>query len=457
MVEQESPYQLITAAQPKAKAEPKYPWVNQWWFILLAALFTFQTITPMLQWPIGLPRTIILTVEIFSALAAFFAFAIMLTKDRIPKGVLVILGITLVWGIVAFYEGQSVAAFLWGWWRFFLPPLLCIFTYLAIGNPKNFAEWFLKFCVALLVFQVIVQLIMVGLGYPTGDNLAGTFGRNGVMHLTMVIFFAVCMGIGHWIATGQIKYMLVLLTLGAVGSILDGTKFYVFAIIALLVVAAVINMIQGGRIRRLFVFTGVMILVLAVLFPTFDGMLEESGTTSLTGLLDPDTLIDYLMYTNVGNDGRSYVGRGYAPILAWQQLQRDVTTTLFGFGLGSRSTSSQLGLAGAAFQDDPYGMVNGSTLAQLMLEFGVIGMMVFLLIIIWINMYLFRYLRKRPEPYKASMTYGLILFTSFWPVWIWYHNVAAAAATLTLYWVTLGYILYQLMGRSRRSKLPHRA
>lgn len=433
--------------------------MKQWWFLLLAMLFVFEVITPFLQWPIGLPKTVILATEGAVALTVFSAFAVMLTEDRIPKGMLVILGMTLVWGVVAFFEGQSLATFLWGWWRFFAFPLVGVFTYLVIGDPKGFAEWFIKFCLALLAFQVMVQIIMFGLGYPVGDNMSGTLGKNGVMQFTMMVFFVTCMAVGHWMVTNQLKYLLWALVLGTAGSVLDTTKFYFFGIVAILLVALALNMVQGGRFRRLIIFLGIISLGAVVIVPVFNKLAAPLDNKMLQDYLDPDVLIEYLMYTNINTSGGGYVGRGYAPIYAWEQLQRDMTTTLFGYGLGSRTTSTLLGLTGAGFQEDIYG-VNGSTLGAWMLEYGLFGMLLFLLVIIWITMRLFQYLKTNPEPYKASIAYGLILFTAFWPVWIWYHNVWSGEVMKALYWISLGYILRQAFAppprpASSRVRLPH--
>ena len=126
--------------------------------------------------PSGLPGAITMGMEGAAALIAFFTFTFMMKENKIPQVVLLILGITFIWGIVSVFEGQSPAALAWGWWRFFKYPLAGLFAYLVIDSPKDFAKWFFKFCLALLAFQVGVQLVMYAMGYPISDELAGTFG-----------------------------------------------------------------------------------------------------------------------------------------------------------------------------------------------------------------------------------------------------------------------------------------
>ncbi|MBW7959087.1 MAG: hypothetical protein H3C69_05975 [Candidatus Promineofilum sp.] len=437
--------------------------MKQWWFLLLAMLFISEATVPFLRWPIGMPKATMVLTEGISALVAALTFAFMLTKDRIPKGMLVILGITLVWGIVAFFEGQSLAMFLWGWWRLFLYPLVGLFTYLVIGDPKGFAGWFIKFCMGFLAFEVVVQIIMYLLGFPPGDDLAGTFGWHGVNPFTMMAFFVACMGLGHWMVTNQLKYMLLALSLGAIASVLNVTKFYFFAIVPLSLTAFVLNVGQSGRLRKLIVFVSLSLLGVIVIVPMLDAQLAIKDNTTLQDYLDPDMVMRYIMTTKINTNDATYIGRGYAPIYSWERLQRDTTTMLFGYGLGSRSSSDALGLVGAGFRNDVFGTfydINSTTLGNWMLEYGLVGIGLFLGMIIWIDMQLFRYLKTKPEPDKAAIAYGLILFTSFWPVWIWYHNVWSAQIMKALYWISLGYILRQAFAppprpASSRVRLPH--
>lgn len=440
--------------------ESKYPWMKQWWFLLLAALLVSVTIVGLLQWPFRMTRLVVVPVEGLAALIVLSTFAIMLAQDRIPRGMLVILAITLIWGIVVFFEGQTLAMFLWGWWRFFAYPLIGLFTYLVTANnPKGFAEWFIKFCIALLALQLVVQAVMFAMGYPVGDQLGGTLGRRGTGELSMVVFLINSIALGHWLTTSQLKYVVPVLLMSAGSAILGEMKFYFFAIAVILLLIFVLNVLQGGRFRKLFVFIAIAVLGAFILVPIFNATLTQYHKNSLEEFFDLDELTGYLMHTSVDSQGVAYIGRGYAPIYAWQGMQRDSTTILFGYGLGSRTTSNELGISGAGMQSDAFSAyrgVNTTTLASWMLEYGLVGMAVFLLIIIWTVMQLFRYLRTRPDIYQTSLTYGLILYTSLWPVWIWYSDVWAGQVMKALYWIALGYILGQALAPKKQAPSPAR-
>ncbi|MBP9500643.1 MAG: hypothetical protein KBF17_00635 [Candidatus Promineofilum sp.] len=414
--------------------------MGEWWFLLLAFLFLAESFVPFLRWPLGLPKAVEISIHGFTGLILLAAFAIMLKEDRIPKGILVVLGITFIWGIVAFYEGQSIPAFIWGWYRMFKYPLIGLFAYLVIDDPRDFAKWFLRFCLAFLAFQVSVQVIMYALGFPTGDAMGGTFGWKGSAPFLMLVFFITSIMLGQWLATRSVKYLALVLVLGFLGSILSITKFYLIGLILMLGVAALIQIIWSGKLRQFLVFHLLFIVIGAVFLPIYNNFLVQQGMSTIQEFLQDDKLEAYLFTVNENVGGNYYLGRGQSIVYGWQQIQRDSVTTMFGHGLGSRSNSSFLGIGGIRYQDDVYGGVSSSGLGTWIQEYGLIGLMVFLLIVVLINMRLFKITRRITDPYQLSLTYGLILFTSCLPVWLFYIDLTVASAMAILYCVSLGYI-----------------
>ena len=453
MVEQDSQYQRIAVAPARERAEPKYPWMGEWWFRLLALVFLAELFVPFLRWPFGMPKMVEGSIHGLIGLAVLAVFAIMMTEDRIPKGILVILGITLIWGIVVIYEGTSIPAFLWGWYRMFRYPLVGIFAYLTADDPKDFAKWFVKFCMALLVFQVGVQVVMYAMGYPINDEMGGTFGWRGVAKYIMMVFFIVSVMIGHWMATRELKYLVVAMALGLLGSILSATKFYLFGLLIMLGVAALIQIIWGGKLRQLLIFLVLLIIIGAVFVPIYNNFLVGMGLPTLNEVMQGEALERYLFSVEGSPGDGYYLGRGQSLIYGWQQIQRDTVTTLFGHGLGGRSSSVLLGIGGASFQNDVYGGASSSGLGVWMQEYGLVGLTVFLLIAAWINMRLFQFARRFKDPFQLSMTYGLIVFTTCFPVWTFYISLTAAGVMAILYCVALGYIFRQGV---RSAALPFR-
>lgn len=436
----------------KKKVRARDTWTRQGWFRLLALVFLTELFVPFLLWPLGLPRVLLGLTEVAAALVILVAFAYMLKEDKIPRAVLLIGGITFIWAMVSTFEGQSPAATAWGWWSLFKYPLLGLFAYLVQGWPTDFARWLFRFCIGLLVFEVFMQLVLLAMGVQIGDDsLAGTFGHKGVLQFTMMVFFIVALALGHWLATYQWKSLLLVLALGMAGSTLNGTKFYLVAVGMMVIATLILHMIRGGQFRQLFLYIVLISTIGAIGLPLYNSYLASRGKPSLQELLTLESIEGYLFTDGTNATDSTYnIGRGLAMTLAWQQVQRDTTTTLFGFGLGTRTQSTILGIRGSVLEEDVYG-VGMDTLATWLQEFGVLGISLFLLFNAWAMLRLLRYARMADDPYRATLAYGLILFTLFWPVWMFYQKAWSAGFMMSLYWVAFGYMFHVIYAPQRRA------
>lgn len=450
MARQEYLYQEATPAPTRKKVRARDNWMRQGWFRLLAFVFLIELFVPSLIWPVGLPRATSGMIEIAAAIVVLFAFAYMLKEDRVPAAVLLIGGVTFIWGLLATFEGQSFAATAWGWWGLFKYPLIGIFAYLVQGWPPDFARQFFRFGVALLVFEIAAQLVLLAAGFPLGDSLAGTFGHKGVMQFSMMVFFLVALALGHWLATYKWKTLLLVLGLGMLGSTLNGTKFYLIAVGLMAVATLVIHMIRGGQMRQLFLYIVLVAMAGAVLLPVYNSYLQSRGRPPLQDLLTLESMEGYLFTDGTNATDSSYnIGRGLAVTYGWQQIQRDWTTTLFGYGLGTRSQSTVLGIRGSVLQEDIYG-VGTVSLGTWIQEYGLVGLTIFFTFCLWTVVKLFRFARTTHDPYQAALAYGLLLYTLFWPVWLFYHKSWSAGVMMILYWVSLGYTFHLIYAPGRR-------
>lgn len=434
-------------------------WTREWWFRLLAILLFAELIVPFFLWKAGLPASTDFFREVVAAAIVGLVFAFMLLRDRIPGALLLILGITLIWGMLALLEGQAMAPTAWGWWRLFKYPLIGIFAYLVPRWPADFARWFFRFCVGLLIFEIGVQLVQFAMGAPPGDSLAGTFPWKGVGPFTMFVFFVVCLGFGHWLATHQAKGLLLIIALGTVGAMLSVTKFYLMAVALLGVATLVLHLVRGGRFRQLFLYVALFILSAAIFLPVYNTFIANTrGLKPLQEYLTMDSLEGYLFSDGKGaEDGKYNLGRGLAITYAWQQISGDPVTTLFGFGLGSRTSSIALNVSGRVLDDDLYGGVNAATLGTWIQEFGLVGVGLFLCLNIWMAWKMLRHARHVDDPYLATLEYGLALFTLMWPLWLWYQKPWVSGVMMTLYWVGIGFVFQQINRPfKRRSRFADR-
>ncbi len=449
-------HQPIQATKPAGKTESR-AWMRTAWFRLLAVLLIVELIWPFLLWKAGLPQRLDFVTDVIAGAIVGLTMAYMLLKNRMPGAMLVIIAITVIWALVGAFEGQAASVTLWGWWRLFKYPLLALFIYLISRWPNDSARLIFKFLVVTLVFQVLVQFAQYATGEPPGDSLAGTFGHKGVGAYSVFVFFVVCVGLGHWLATGRWKYLGLILILGLVAMMLSVTKFYVFATAVLLIFALVLHLVRGGQFRYLFLYVALAVLAGAIFVPVYNSFIATTrGLKPLQEYMTRDAIESYLFREEESaQEGLYKLGRGGAIVYAWQQIQRDVTTTLFGYGMGSRSYSTALGIAGATLEDDLYGGGGSTSLGVWIQEYGVLGMAIFLAINFWIMAKLFRLARRTSDPYEATLAYGLIIFTFFWPIWLWYQKTWLYGMVMICYWATLGFLFQSIYPRlRRRSRRP---
>ncbi len=409
--------------------------------LLLLAAFAVDLLTPFLVWKGILPSGVRWLSDLAVAGVLVLTLVHILSFDHIPKAVLLILSMSLIGITVALFEGQSILATAWGWWLFFRYLFVGIFAYLQPIWPKNFARWLIHLCIVILTFEVVVQFGQYFNGEIPGDNLAGTFGRNGTASLIIFILFTFCLALGQWLTDGKWQWLAWTLVLGGISSVLGEIKLFPFVILALGVATLFIKILQGRRLHKLLIYL-VLLGAVTLIFTNFYNTVvaEERGTRRLEEFLELQTLKNYLNFTR-SEGGRYELGRGFALTLGWEIIQKDTTTFLFGMGLGARGESVALGIAGEGLRQSYYGFTSGTSLLVLMQELGVIGLAIIGGVILWIIITLARDIKLDPGSNVTILRYALILFSIGWPVWLWYTSVWATSVTMLLYWVTLGYVL----------------
>jgi hypothetical protein len=311
--------------------------------------------------------------------------------------------------------------------------------------------------IGIMAFEVLVQLIRFALGEPAGDSLAGTFGDHGMTAQTMFNLLVISLGFGHWMATRTWKLLLLTLVLGLVSSMLNVTKFFIPVVVLLGIGSFALQMIRGGHVRQLFVFIGVFTILGAAAVPIFNNFVaEERGLAPLQTYLEPGRLEQYLFNDGDGDtDGKYNLGRLLSITYAWQIIQRDPTTTLFGMGLGARSSSAGLGIEGVGLENDIYGGATGTGMLIMIQEFGVVGLVVFYAFCLVISWLLYRDTKRHSDLSLQALQFGMVLFTLSWPVWLWYQKSWSFGVMMTLYWVTLGFVFSQMKGRGKNAKVPN--
>lgn len=428
------------------------PMLKQWPVRLLLIQFAAELFLPFLIMMTPVPGVAGNLLDVFAAGIALITIMYMLASDRIPAVVLVILGITLIWTMVALFEGQSVAATAWGWWKFFMYPFIGLFAYLTIRWPRGFADWYLKFLIGLMAFEVGVQLIQeaLGLGFSVDDR-AGTFAKNGVGPQNMFNWFVISFALGAWIASRRWKPVVIALVLGLVASLINGTKFFVPSIAILGLATLGLQLIAGGRLKYVFAFGLVFLMLAAAFVPIYNRFIVEvRGGDRLEAYFEPERLEAYLFNDGGGDrDGTYNLGRMLSLTYGLQLIERDPTTQLFGMGFGTRSSSAGLGIFGIGLENDLYTKASGTGLLTRIQEQGFVGLAVMLLFFFWLMWRFYRDTKVHQDQGLRALEFGLIIFSFLWPLWFWYKNPWASGVMMTLYWVSVGYVFSEIHRRAR--------
>jgi hypothetical protein len=222
-------------------------------------------------------------------------------------------------------------------------------------------------------------------------------------------------------------------------------KLFPFVVVVLLLLTMVLLNARGGNLWRLVPFVLILAFVLFGFVRTYDAVVAiPLGTEPLQAYLDIENLADYFNFTRRLPGELAYyteLGRNAAVSYAWESIQEDPMTLLFGLGIGARGESRTLGTAGVGLRRGDLGLTTGTSLLVMMQELGVMGLLALGGFILWIVLALRRDIQKYPDSPVTELRYGLMLFSLLWPLWLWYGTVWIFRVPMLIYWVALGYVL----------------
>lgn len=410
---------------------------------LLVFAFVLDVFASFLVWKGFLPEEVTSISQMFVAVAVVFAYTRMMILHRIPAAVWALLGVSAIGITVAVFRGQGLAATLWGWWNLFKYPMLGIYAYMRLRWPDDFAKKLTQVCFGLVVFQTIFQIGQYLLGEPIGDNLAGTFGWHGVGHILFLTCLALSLALGLWVAERRWTTLLLILALGAVSNVLAENKIFPAAALALAVASVGLYVGQRGQLSRLFVFAILLVAGVWAFSAGYNALVPGAEREPLQRLfIEEDARENYLNKVKRSRtaEQQTYnLGRNVAIEYALSTLEGDMVSLGFGLGLGARSQSGTLGVAGAGLRADKFD--RGSQLVAIVQEMGLFGLLMVLGFTAWVSAKLWLDIRRYPESPARALRHGLLLFSLFWPVWLWYKNPLGADVAMMIYWIGLGYVL----------------
>ncbi len=409
---------------------------------LLAVAFLVDLLVPMLI-SLGLvPGAVRWLSDLAIVTMIGLTVARLLVFKRVPTATFFVIAVTVIGTIVAASEGQASGATIWGWWVMFRYPLLGLYAYLHTTWPPNFVKGIIWSSLGLSAFEVLIQIYQYATGVVPGDFLAGTFGPFATGTLVMLHILVLSLALGYWLATNSWLEPVLALVLGSFSSVLGEMKLFPFAILLLAAAAAAIYLWRGGKIRVILLYMVGLCCSIVIFILLYNLIVSDAGgAIPLESFFDPTTLDKYLNHNVYDPSSGGYdLGRSFWLSYGWQTIQKDLTTTLFGMGIGAGNESVSFGVKGVAVLRGYYGQVSGTSLVVLMQEVGLVGLAALGLLVAGFVLRLLIISHRKPNSELLPLCYGLILFSLGWPLWLWYTGIWGMSITL-LYWALLGYVL----------------
>lgn len=415
--------------------------------LLIVLIFAIDLLTPLLIWKGVIPSSIRWLADIAVIAILGILLLRMLAFNQFPLGFWLIAGLAIISMTQATLQGQPFVATLWGWWRTFQLPLFAVFAYLNPHWPKKFPQLLRQVCVALLVVELLVQILQYVTGEPVGDNLAGTLGRNGVSPLLIFSVFTLSLTLGYGAIRGDWRSFLLAFGAGVLSSSLAENKIFPFAALLLSIFAIGLYVWLGGKFWKLMPYLILIFAGLIGFFVTYNYFVPAAERRPLEQFIfDEGTREQYNQNIRIANDGStSYdIGRNFAMEFGWNFIRThsDPSVLLFGLGLGAKTESVSLGIIGIAFEQDGLGFTTGTGLMVLLQEMGLMGIGAVLLFVAVITHCLLKDLRIFRSSVVSELRIGILIFTWLWPVWLWYKPFLWYRETMVLYWIVLGYLFY---------------
>jgi hypothetical protein len=256
--------------------------------------------------------------------------------------------------------------------------------------------------------------------------------------------------LGKWLAHQKWTTLAYVLALGGVSSVMAETKLFPVVVLALGLLAMLIYTFQHRKLSQLLPYVVLLAIVALTYASLYDRTIPGASKNSLARFLtNPTALSRYLNRANrqAGAEGYYYdLGRNYALVYGWDMLSNDTATLFLGLGLGARSESRSLGTVGVGLKMGGLGSSVGTSLLVIMQELGLLGMVSLGGFIAWTALNLSRDIRNDLDSDAIELRYALLLFSLFWPLWLWYNRAWTLRVPMLLYWSTLGYVMREAKG-----------
>jgi hypothetical protein len=412
-------------------------------FALIIFIALFDIFSPILISSLHLPqeiRWISYVVNLFIIIVYLFR---KLMNRRVYSYDIFLLIISIITVTVAISNRQQLLTTLWGLWLFLRYPLIgVVFSEEKFSQRQN--RTIEKIFYSLLFIEIFVQFAQWLSGIPSGDNLAGTFYQNGTGKLIFVLLIIIIYFAGKWISQRRPIGLLVTLAIGIVSSAFGEMKLFFFASILILFVSVFLYYFRY-KLDKKILYGFSVIFVVIIIFPKVIDKLSYSQSNSIPfwkQITDSSFISRYTTFLSLDKNGRYDMGRNFAVQYVWKMISRDEMRLTFGDGIGSRGESKSLGSAGIQLLGGDLGLSTGSSLVVFLGEMGVLGLVCLFIFWVFTIFRCIRLINTWSVPYLVSIGYATLLFSFFWPIWLWYNTSWTLPGSMPFYWLMWGIVMH---------------
>lgn len=331
--------------------------------------------------------------------------------------------------------------------RAYIRFMILYFCVLEFHLDMQFFSNAVKLLGLLILLQIPLQFLQKT-QYSNPDLIGGSILGTGVLSVVVTAGFAA------FVSYALLKRNLRILFLGLfllAGPALANARAFVFIIP--LVIGYVLFRFSS-HIKRIFWIVPIILSVMGVLLMNWTYLQGRSlyrGSSAIDVLTDSSAALEELWMDPVQGTQGASIGRLRGLQLSWERIQESPITFLFGLGPASAQGSRFTDLRSGKFEDLTLVGGKASQLATSLLEWGVLGTGVYLLMLLALWLQSEMHFRREKDPFWKSVAFGhavlvlLVIGLSF------YTNTWLATAPGVLTWFIAGVL------RRRRATLAKAA
>lgn len=290
--------------------------------------------------------------------------------------------------------------------------------------------------------------------YMSGDLTYGTLMSSGILSLFLIC--AACVLTGFYLRRRiALRLYIPLLFLILLPTTLNETKVTLVLLPIGLLVTFYAGSARGTRLRNMLLSVVVLAGFLAIFVPVYDHYVSPRWGYGIMDFFTMEGRVERYLTKGTEIGDRAPAGRLDGIVAAISELSKDPSTLVFGYGIGNASDSA-LGSQFVGAHFEKFSLFPSSTLVHLLLEFGVLGLGLVLLLH-WL-IFLDSLAVARQDPgIIGALALGWTGVSAVIVIAFPYTTIITFAAVSYLYWYFSGIVAASRMRAAVGAEVPGRS